>query len=1062
MTFRKIILIGLALPAVALAVAGTAALVTFQASASRVPAETFTRQGIEKILARESVVLYADGKGRVGSFFEGSHRNYLPYDSIPRMLVEALVSAEDRNYWTHGGWDVKAFARAMVDNVRGGGRWRGGSTLTQQTAKNLFGRTGPLRGKVDELVNAYRLEQNFTKEEILEFYLNQFFVVGNGHGVSIAARYFFDKEPRELNLVECAFIAGSVKGPNQYNPFIQPTPERREAALKRGRDRTAYVLRQMHRHGKITDAQYRKALANPPRFKRGNFRFSLSTNMMKVKGLLDEPEMQAVLARYGVEDYTAAGLQIITTLDPEIQRAAEHAVYLNLSRLDMILRGYQPPSSAGDTAPSRLSHFEPGAFVTGRVVEVAREGGVPVSVTLRFGAIDGTVPRAALESFFRAWNRSVTGADALPSPAARNDFAARHLRPGALVSIAVPYIAPDQRAQGATLESRLEIAQKPVLQGAAQVMREGRVVANVGGFGNTGYDRVNQARRQFGSSIKPLVFAAALELGWHALDPIPNDRQVFQLGNQLYFPKPDHTPEDTVSLAWAGRRSENIASVYLLYHLFDKTDFSAFWNHCRRLGLDPDNFPDARAFEKYVRDSLGVVLSDERMRELRYRKAAADLAIDLTFDGRPREAMALRGLPYGLGFARERERLADSTDAESLTRVRVLRRNYLDHAELARLWRRGEGLWIAARNLQDNRIGLFAQLADIPARSWRPVPIDETRGAAEAALFIEGEVSLETLRTLGERLRAPEPDGPRYTRENLFASRDFRARAAMRYMTDFSRKLDVVSPLDEVMSFPLGVNVISLGEAVNAYQVFQEGARYRTRFGHPQLYIEKILTSDGRTIFEDHAEPEQVIDDRTRFQLEAILASVVQGGTAQRIGRELRIPLKAPDGGTVTTPVPAYGKTGTTNDYRNAAFIGYIAAPKGQGKGYDPMAGYAIGVYTGFDDNRPLTNRLGFRGTGASAAIPAWLGIARDIARIKKYSESIEAPMAEGPYAGEAPLFQRDRYKFHRVTRRAGLPVSPVRASDDAGYVEDLSDELPASEIIQATGDFAPLWIREE
>src|SRR5690606_8061147 len=157
MSYRKIILIGLALPAIALAVAGVATFTTFRSSAARVPAETFTRAGIEKILARESTVLYSDGKTRVGSFFEGTHRNYLPFDSIPKVLVEALISAEDRNYWTHGGWDVKAFARAMVDNVRDGGRWRGGSTLTQQTAKNLFGRTGPLRGKVDELVNAYRL-----------------------------------------------------------------------------------------------------------------------------------------------------------------------------------------------------------------------------------------------------------------------------------------------------------------------------------------------------------------------------------------------------------------------------------------------------------------------------------------------------------------------------------------------------------------------------------------------------------------------------------------------------------------------------------------------------------------------------------------------------------------------------------------------------------------------------------------------------------------------------------------------------------------------------------------
>jgi membrane peptidoglycan carboxypeptidase len=1051
MSYRKIILIGLALPAVALAVAGAAAFATFQASTFRVPAETFTRAGIEKILARESVVLYSDGKARVGSFFEGTHRNYLPYDSIPKTLVEALISAEDRNYWKHGGWDVKAFARAMVDNVQGGGRWRGGSTLTQQTAKNLFGRSGPLRGKVDELVNAYRLEQNFSKEEILEFYLNQFFVVGNGHGVSIAARYFFNKEPRELTLVECAFIAGSVKGPNQYNPFIQSTPERRKAAINKGRARTVYVLGQMRRHGKITEAQYKKAVANPPKLNRGDFRFSLSTNMMKVKRLLDEPQMQALLARYGVEDYTAAGLQIVTTLDAGIQRAAEYAVYSNLARLDMVMRGYQPPK---DTAPSRLSHFEPGTFVTGRVTEVVSQGGVVTALKLRFGAIDGVVPRAALETFFKSWNRSVTGADVLPAPATINDFAARYFKPGNLVYCGVPFPTPGGR--GSKPENHLDIAQRPVLQGAAQVMQEGRVVANVGGFGNTGYDRVNQARRQFGSSFKPIVFAAALELGWHALDPIPNDRQVFQLGNLLYFPKPDHTPEDTVSLAWAGRRSENIASVYLLYHLFDKTDFSGFWEQCRRLGLDPDNFAAPDEFERYVRDTLGVILDAARLRELRYQKAASDIAIDLTFDGRQREAQSLRGLPYGLGFADERQRLRESgqRDAETLVRLRILNRNFIDQVERARLWRRGTGLWVAARHVQDNRLGVFAEL---PPSQWRAVSLEEARGVRDPALFIEGDLSLETLRALDERLRPAESDGPRYTRENLFASKDFKAQAALRYITDFSRKVDITAPLDEVMSFPLGVNVISLGEAVNAYQVFQEGSRYRTRFGHPQLYIEKIITADGRTIFEDYAEPEAVLTDRTRFMLEAILASVVQGGTGQRIGRELRIPLKTASGPTTQIAVPAYGKTGTTNDYRNAAFLGFMAAPKGQGKGYDPTAGYAIGVYTGYDDNRPLTNRLGFRGTGASAAIPAWLDIARNIARLQKYSERVAT--AGDQFPGEPPLFQQDRYKLYKVTRRAGLPAT---REDDPNYIEDLSDELSPTENIQITRDHAPLWIRED
>ncbi len=1054
MKLRKIILLGLAAPAAAFALAGMVAVAGLQIAIRRVPDNTFTREGIQKILSRESVVLYSDGKTRVGTFFEGTHRDYLPFDSIPRVLVDALVAAEDRNYWNHGGWDVKAFARAMADNVTSGGKWRGGSTLTQQTAKNLFGRTGPLRGKVDELINAYRLERNFSKEEILEFYLNQFFVTGNGHGVSIAARYFFDKEPRDLNLVECAFIAGSVKGPNQYNPFIQSTPERRKFAIDRGRTRTAYVLKQLRRTGKISEKQYQDGIAHPPRLKRGDFRFTLSTNMMKVKRLLDSPEMQALLARYGVEDYTGAGLQIYTTLDPQIQRAAERALYSNLAGLDLVLRGYVPTA---DSAPDRLSHLEPGTFVTGRITEVTRDNGAVTAVHLRFGAIEGNIPKTSLDAFFRLWNRNKTGSDALPTPAAMSAFAAQNFQVGGLLYCGVPLLTPEEIKRGAKAAYRLEIAQHPQLQGAAQVVQEGKVLANVGGFENTGYDRVNQARRQFGSAFKPLVYAAALEQGWHALDPLSNQRQAFQLGNLIYFPKPDHAPEDTVSLAWAGRRSENIASVWLLYHLFDKTDFEGFWNACRNLGLDPDNFASPESYEMFVRDTLGIVLDADHLRELRYRKAATDLAVDLTFDGRAREAAVLRELPYGLGYARESERLpSGSSDPETRIRREILARNYLAHVALAVAWRRGEGAasgqWIAARSENDNRLGLFMTL---PARGWRAVSLDEARREGPARIFFGGDLSLETLRTLEDRLRPAEPPGERYTRENLYASKDFRAQAALRHVTEFSRKLGVNSPLDGVLSFPLGVNVITLGEAVNAYQVFQEGARHRTRFGQSQLYIERIQTPDGRVIFEDYPEREEMLSEGGRFQLEAVLASVVQGGTGQRIGKELRVNLGNPP---VTVVVPAYGKTGTTNDYRNAAFLGYIAAPKGQGKGFDPLAGYTIGVYTGFDDNRPMS-RAGFRGTGAAAAVPAWLAIAQQITRIQNFVGRVEAPDPESWNADETPLFQREQYKLHKVSRRTGLPLDTPENSD---YVEDLSDELSPTELAQPSRDYAPLWIREE
>src|SRR5690606_18651883 len=209
-----------------------------------------------------------------------------------------------------------------------------------------------------------------------------------------------------------------------------------------------------------------------------------------------------------------------------------------------------------------------------------------------------------------------------------------------------------------------------------------------------------------------------------------------------------------------------------------KADFSRFWEECRRMGVDPGAFPSSRDWERFVRDSMGVRLDADHMREIRYQKAVADLAIDLTFDGRLREAAALKSLPYGIGFARERERLIaeseepvpeDEPDTrigeeELNVRLALLARNYLDHAARAAAWRRGtEEPWFAARHVADGRVGVFAEP---PGRWWHPVPPEEALAAGEAAVFIEGDLSLETLRALEERLRPADPPGDRYTREN--------------------------------------------------------------------------------------------------------------------------------------------------------------------------------------------------------------------------------------------------------------------------------------------------------
>lgn len=517
-------------------------------------------------------------------------------------------------------------------------------------------------------------------------------------------------------------------------------------------------------------------------------------------------------------------------------------------------------------------------------------------------------------------------------------------------------------------------------------------------------------------------------------------------------------------MVWAARRSENIASVYLLYRLLDKCDFARFWQEAREVGLAPENFPMQAEFAVFVRDSLGIVLDDAHLNELRFQKAAQDLALDLTFEGRDAEGEALKSLPYGLGFRNERNKYAGSRDAEDVLRFRILKRCYLEAWNLASLWERRmtEGLQVVVArrkgaNPGGESVGIFDALPDT---SWESLT-DPNLSLSDDSVYVQGEISVATLKRL--RLKLSEGDESEvespYTKENLFASTDFRAMVALRSIVAFSRKLGIASPLEAVLAYPLGVNVITLGEAVSVYQAFADGYAYKNRTGGHQLFVERIHLRDGTVIYEDYLEREKVIEDRARMGLEALLGSVVTGGTGRQIGRELKV--KAGEQGEVNLRLPAYGKTGTTNDYRNAAFLGFVAAPRGKGKGFDAASGATLGVYGGFDDNHPMTRR-GFKGTGSSVAVPAWIEMAKALAEVGEYGRNADVLDLEVQATGEPAMFQDEKYVKYIVSRRTGLPIAGGEPGAGDSYTEDLSDELVGAEAETVGAATESVSIREE
>jgi len=296
------------------------------------PEGKFTRENILRSLNGESRAFYSDGVSVIGSFFDTNHRLYAPYDSIPQTLIDAIVSAEDARFWEHSGFDFSGFTRAMFNNIKSMNFRQGGSTLSQQTVKNVFGREEKsIKAKWTELTDALRLEKRFSKQEILEFYLNQFQVYGSGRGAAIASIYFFNKPLSQLNLEECAFIAGTVKGPYNYDPRVQKTPERAKLALEKGQTRTKYVLRRMLENGYISQEVH--DAAKTPELNYGEFRFNASSLLDKVDRELNDDFYKELFENFGIEDWRRAQIKIVTTLDAGLQAKAEAAVKENLNSL---------------------------------------------------------------------------------------------------------------------------------------------------------------------------------------------------------------------------------------------------------------------------------------------------------------------------------------------------------------------------------------------------------------------------------------------------------------------------------------------------------------------------------------------------------------------------------------------------------------------------------------------------------------------------------------------------------------------------------------------------------
>jgi len=446
------------------------------------------------------------GEGRMIDEFAKERRLFAPIDEIPDLVKNAFISAEDKNFYLHKGYDVRGMAAAAFDAARGE-RLRGASTITQQVMKNfLLSSDRSAERKIKELILASRLEKTLSKDKILELYLNEIFLGQNSFGVAAAAQSYFNKTLADLSPAEAAYLASLPKSPSKRHPV-------------RNRDQAVFwrdnTLREMRENGFISDAEYDLAVASPLLTVQGGD-FAPFRDSLPPRDYFTDEIRRQLSRNFGQEEFFGGGLSIRATVDPELQKKAAEALREGLEKFDRkqgVWRGTGLSLSEADLA-DEASWREALADL-----DVPRDiAGWYPAVVLKVGNTDARIGIEGVQD----------DADGHWIPANDVTWARKQLPDGALGRKA--RVAGDLLSVGDVVHVRQmtkdsdgsfirwTLRQVPEVQGGFMAMdvNNGRVLAMQGGFSYqySVFNRATQAARQPGSSFKPFVYATALDSGF--------------------------------------------------------------------------------------------------------------------------------------------------------------------------------------------------------------------------------------------------------------------------------------------------------------------------------------------------------------------------------------------------------------------------------------------------------------------------------------------------------------------------------------------------------------------
>jgi penicillin-binding protein 1A len=509
----------------------------------------------------------------IAEFYE-YRRRVIPLPEVPEPVIQAFLAAEDDTFYEHSGIDYLSIVRAAWANLRAGGETRqGASTITQQMVKQLLlSPERTYRRKIRELILARRIEERFSKEEILFLYLSQIYFGGGAYGVGEAAYTYFGKKVADLEPGEAALLAGLPKAPSRYSPLLHP---------ERAEERRRYVLSRMRQEGFIDEATYAESVAAPPALQP-----PLEREAYEKAAYFAEEVRKSLFEQLGSDLVLRGGLIVETSLDLQLQKAAVEALREGLENLDH-RQGYRGP----------VRHVEPGEIEAERVRLAEEnqlepdEAGLPVELPLDRPLL-GVVLSVDRESDSArvAFAPGIEGSVALedvkwarPADPTRYPWDVKSIDRVFAVGDVAQFIrdadSAAREADDAAPEVRIILYQEPEVQGALLSLVGGR------DFDESEFNRVTQARRQPGSAFKPIIYAAALGRGLTPASIIYDSPVVYDDPESGFTWRPENYGRrflGRLTMGEALARSINNATI----HLLEEVGIDYAMEFSRRLGIE--------------------------------------------------------------------------------------------------------------------------------------------------------------------------------------------------------------------------------------------------------------------------------------------------------------------------------------------------------------------------------------------------------------------------------------------------------------------------------------------